>query len=466
MMRRALAGLALACLLWPLPALAGPQTGAQPGQSVVILDNSHELRQGYCQGTVSAEGGGNTTVAIEACANGGISGIAPGDTHAFPEADVRDAKQGLAVADARKRYFATPFMAAILHGSYMPGTGDDLKPMATLAGQAELPDWQAFIGIMQPIVDLGEALHRKPIAAYNAEDFRQASDAYDSYAKAETAAITAYAAVLGKLHVAGPRHGPGLAAGILVQAARSGYNLPFAPAMPDAWLTLQEHAARTGAGILATYRRSLTPLGLPPFSVSELQRQEQIATHIRQQAEHTYATAAEQTATGVLNDAEYKKTDPQILADIEQALAPYTRGRAAAIKAAKAQIARERKLIAFADRIVVAMHGQHWQLTIAETDGDPVRHYTMALIRTGMHAFHAKVYERDIQNGKPIYMYTWPVNIQPDGGVMINSAVNGLDNAFAIPAKAFSSGHFHVLSEGFTELFHATGELVPQTGDH
>ncbi|HXH64653.1 MAG TPA: hypothetical protein VNH42_03980, partial [Mariprofundaceae bacterium] len=72
-MTRQLAWLALALALWPLTAVAAGRA--------VVLDDTSELRQGYCEGTVTGAAGGMTTLAIEACQDGGIPGIAPGQTH-------------------------------------------------------------------------------------------------------------------------------------------------------------------------------------------------------------------------------------------------------------------------------------------------------------------------------------------------------------------------------------------------
>ena len=454
-MTRWLAGLALALapalMIWPAPARAA--------ERAVVLDNASELRQGYCEGTITAQDGGKATLAIESCAQGGIAGVTPGTTQSFPEADVLAAQQGLAVAGARKRFFASPRIAAILRGGYVPAGGEDLTALATLAGQADLADWHAFIGMLQPIANLSGALHHKRIADYSSDDFHKAMDAYGRFAADEDTAISDYAAAIADLHAPGPRRGPGLGAAMLVQSAMRGYDLPFAPAMPDAWLQLQQRAARTGSAILAAYRRALTPLGLSPFFVSELRSQEQSGARIRQRAERTYAKAAQQTALGVLTDAEFDKPDAAILADVERAVAPYTQAKPAALAFAKAEIAHTRRLIAVSDRTMAAMHGRHWQLTIAETDGDPVRHYTMVFTRTGTHALGAKVYEQDMQTGNPILIYTWPVYVQADGDIKVHSSVSGVDNDFVIPAKAFATGRFRVRSEGFSEVFNAGGTL-------
>jgi hypothetical protein len=456
-MTRWLTGAMLALALGSAPAMAAAERG-------VVLNDTAEASSGYCEGTVTASSDSTTTLAIDACQDGGVTGLAPGDTRAFPKAAVQGEQQGLAMAAARKRFFASPRIASILRGSYMPAAGEDFKALAALADQGGLTAWRAFIGMLQPMAALTGTLHAKRIAAYTAADFGQTMDAYDRYAVEETAAIEGYASAVAKLPVPGRGRVPGFGAAMLVQIASRDYDLPFSTAVPDAWLKLQLLAASTASGMLKTYRQAMVPLGLAPFFVSELKAMTRSEAAIRNVAGRAYIKAAEHTVLGVLTDAEYAKPDDAILADIRQALSVYSfshdpSGRDAVMARAKAALATGRQQITATEHTVAAMEGRHWQLTIAETDGDPVRHYVMVFTRTGAQALEAKIYEKDLQFGNLILVLTWPVHVQADGDVRVNSAVAGVDNDFIIPAKAFATGHFQVRSEGFSEVFIASGTL-------
>jgi hypothetical protein len=455
-MTRWLAGAIMALALGSAPAMAADRG--------VVLNDTTEASAGYCAGTVTASSDSTTTLAIDTCSDGGVAGLAPGDTHAFPKATVHGEQQGLAMAAARKQFFASPRIAAILRGGYMPAGGEDFKALATLADQGGLTAWHAFIGMLQPMAVLSGSLHAKRIAAYTTADFAQTMDAYDRYAIEEMAAIEGYASALAKLPVPDRGRMPGFGAAMLVQIASRDYDLPFSTAMPDAWLKLQLLAAHTASGMLKTYRQAMLPLGLAPFFVSELKAMERSEAAIRKVAGRTYIKAAEHTVLAALTDTEYAKSDDAILADIRQALSSYSfshdaSGGDAVMAWAKAELAAGRKLIAATEQTVAAMEGRHWQLTIAETDGDPARHYIMVFARTGAQALEAKIYEQDLQTGNLIPVLTWPVYVQADGNVRVNSAVAGVDNDFVIPVNAFATGHFRVRSEGFSEVFIASGTL-------
>lgn len=450
-MKSRFACLALALALWPTAAAA---------ERAVVLNDGVELARGYCEGRVSASTDTTTTLAIDACHDGGIKGIAPGQSHTFPKAEVHAAKPGLAMADARKRFFASPRIVAILRGGYMPTPGDDFSTLAALADKAGLSDWHAFIGLLQPIAVLEKLMYAKRLTDYTAQDFAQAMDAYDRYAVAEQDAIHAYARATARRPIAGHRLLPDRGASILLGLARGTYDLPMNMAMPDAWLKLQLRAAGVSTAMLKAYRLAMTPMGLNPFFVTETKKLQRSDAEIRQAAERTYTRAARFTVLGVLSDAEYAKPDGQILADVKQALLPYTHARRASMATARAKLAYARKQIAATERTLAAMEGRHWQLTLKETDGDPPHHFVMVFTRTGVHALEAKIYQKDLQYGNLIPVLTWPVYVQGNGDILVNSAVNGpVDNAFIIPAAAFARGHFKLRSLGSSEVFFASGVL-------
>lgn len=444
--------LALALALWPSVAAA---------ERAVVLNDGVEVALGYCEGSISASTDTTTTLAIDACHDGGVIGIAPGQTHTFPKDEIHAAKPGLAMADARKRFFASPRIKAILRGRYMPAVGDDFAALASLADKDGLTDWRAFIGLLPPIVSLQKVMYAKRLTDYTAHDFAQAMDAYGRYAVAEAAAIHAYAKATARRPIAGRRVLPSFGAAMQVRLASVNYDLPMNTAMPDAWLKLQLRAAGTCSAMLKTYRQAMMPLGLNPFFVTEMKKLQRSNTEIRRAAERTYARAARFTALGVLSDAEYAKPDAQILADVKQAVRRYTHARRAAMSEAKTALAHARKLIAATERTVTAMEGRHWQLTLTETDGDPPHHFVMVFARTGVHALEAKIYEKDLQYGNLIPVFTWPVYVHANGDIMVNSAVNGpVDNAFVIPAAAFARGRFTLRSLGSSEIFFARGVLL------
>ena len=450
-MKPQFACLALALALWPTAAAA---------ERAVVLNDGVEVARGYCEGPVSASTDTTTTLTIDACHDGGIDGITPGQAHTFPKAEVHAAKPGLAMADARKRFFASPRIIAILRGGYMPAAGDDFTALASLADKGGLSAWRAFIGLLQPIATLQKVMYAKRLTDYTAHDFAQAMDAYNRYAVAEASAIHAYAKATAHHPITGHRVLPDFGAAMLVRLSNRNYELPISTAMPDAWLQLQLRAAGTCSAMLKTYRQAMAPLGLNPFFVTATKKLQRSDAEIRRAAMHTYSRAAKFTALGVLSDAEYAKPDARILADVKQALLPYTHARRAAMAEAETKLAYARKQIAATERTVAAMEGRHWQLTITETDGDPARHYVMVFARTGVHALEAKIYQKDLQYGNLILVLTWPVYVHANGDIMVNSAVNGpVDNAFVIPAAAFARGRFKLRSLGSSEIFFARGVL-------